>query len=573
MSQPVVQKRLRLWPGVVIVLFQWAAIYGLPILAPEASVLGFFAGLGAGALIVLWWLFFSRAAWAERLGAIVLIAIALAVTPRFLHVSVATGMMGFLFPIYAIPLLCVTFVVWAVATRGFSDVVRRMTMVATILLACGVWTLLRTGGITGAGQSDFAWRWSETPEERLLAEGEDAPVAPLPSPAATHVEADWPGFRGPGRDSVVLGIEIETDWAKSPPVELWRRPIGPGWSSFAVGGGLLYTQEQRGDEEIVACYDVTTGEPVWQHADSVRFYESNGGAGPRGTPTLRDGRVYAFGATGILNVLDAADGSLVWSRDVASDSDTEVPGWGFASSPVVVDDVVIVAAAGRLIGYDVATGKPRWLGPTGGEGYSSPQLMTIDGVEQVLLQNESGTLSVAPADGKILWEHGWPGFRIVQPAIMANGDLLINSANAAGGTGTRRIAVAHDSDGWTTDELWTSNRLKPYFNDFVVHEGYAFGFDGRILACIDVAAGERQWKGGRYGHGQLLLLPDEDLLLVLSEQGELALVAAKPDQFTELARFPALDGKTWNHPALIGDLLLVRNGREMAAFRLSLPAS
>jgi outer membrane protein assembly factor BamB len=347
---------------------------------------------------------------------------------------------------------------------------------------------------------------------------------------------------------------------------LWRRAIGPGWSSFAVRGNLLYTQEQRGDDEEVACYNVTTGEPVWRHRDAVRFWESNGGAGPRATPTLSKGRVYTFGATGILNALDAGDGAVVWSRNPASDTSTEVPGWGFASSPLVVDDVVLVAAGGRLAAYDLATGNPRWFGPAGGGGYSSPHLATIGGVAQVLLLSGAGATSVAPADGKLLWEHPWPvGTRIVQPALTADGDVLIGANEGIG-----RIAVAHGAGGWTVKELWTSIGLKPYFNDFVVHKGHAFGFDGSMLACIDLADGKRKWKGGRYGHGQLILLPDQDLLLVLSEQGELALARATPDPFTELARVPAIEGKTWNHPVLVGDVLLVRNGEEMVAFRLSL---
>jgi outer membrane protein assembly factor BamB len=233
---------------------------------------------------------------------------------------------------------------------------------------------------------------------------------------------------------------------------------------------------------------------------------------------------------------------------------------------LVIDGVVIVAASGQLVAYDVATGNLRWLAKTGGGSYSSPHLMTIGGVTQVLMLSSAGATSVTPADGKQLWQHPWSGFPIVQPALTADGDVLIV---AGGDSGTRRVAVARGPGGWTAEERWTSNGLKPYFNDFVVHKGYAFGFDARILACIDLKDGARKWKGGRYGSGQLILLSDQDLLLVLSDEGELALVSATPDQFTEVARFKAIEGKTWNHPVLVGNLLLVRNGEKMAAFRLS----
>jgi outer membrane protein assembly factor BamB len=367
----------------------------------------------------------------------------------------------------------------------------------------------------------------------------------------------------------VRGVRIDTDWSASPPVQIWRRPIGPGWSSFAVRGDVLYTQEQRGDEEIVAAYRVSTGAPVWMHRDAARFWESNGGAGPRGTPTLGEGRLYALGATGILNALDAADGRLLWSRNVGDDSRVSVPDWGFSASPLLAGDVVIVAAAGTMAAYDATTGEPRWVGPTGGAGYSSPHLVTIGGVPQVVLLDAQGATSVAPEDGARLWDFkvtsGALSAPIVQPSVTADGDLLVGDGQARG---LYRIAVAHEPGGWAVTERWMSTGLKPYYNDFVVHEGHAFGFDGSILACIDLVDGRRTWKGGRYGSGQLVLLADQDLLLVISEHGELALVSATPDAFTELARIPGIEGKTWNHPVVAGDILLVRNGEEMAAFRL-----
>ena len=220
--------------------------------------------------------------------------------------------------------------------------------------------------------------------------------------------------------------------------------------------------------------------------------------------------------------------------------------------------------------YDTATGKPRWFGPVRAGSYSSPHLATIDGVTQIVMLSGFGATSVAPADGKVLWEHQWEGGAIVQPAVLSNGDVLINSIAATGGLGIRRLAVKQGTGGWSVDERWTSTGLKPYFNDFVVHKGHAFGFDGSILAAINLEDGKRVWKGGRYGSGQLMLLAEQDLLLVISEEGELALVSATPDQFKEIAKVPAIEGKTWNHPVLVRDVLLVRNGEEMAAFRMPL---
>jgi outer membrane protein assembly factor BamB len=365
-------------------------------------------------------------------------------------------------------------------------------------------------------------------------------------------------------------VRIDADWSASPPKELWRRAIGPGWSSFAVAGDYLYTQEQRGEDEIVASYKVSTGEPRWRHRDPVRFWESNAGAGPRATPVLSGDRVYTLGATGILNALHAANGAVAWSRNAAADTDMKIPDWGFSGSPIVVGDLVIVAVSGKLAGYDAATGKPRWYGPNRGESYSSPQLMTMAGVPQVVLLSHDGATSVAPADGTVLWQHEWSSGAIVQPVPIGDGDMLVHAVAMTSGLGIRRLAVANAPGGWTVHERWTSNGLKPYFNDFVVHKGHAYGFDGSILSCIDLTDGTRKWKGGRYGSGQLVLLPEQDLLLVVSEEGELALVSASPDQFREVSRFAALEGKTWNHPALVRDVLLVRNGEEMAAFRLAL---
>jgi outer membrane protein assembly factor BamB len=332
-----------------------------------------------------------------------------------------------------------------------------------------------------------------------------------------------------------------------------------------VAGDRIYTQEQRGEDELVACYSASTGAPIWQHRDRARFWESNGGAGPRGTPLIHQGRVYALGATGIVNALDAATGAVVWTRNAAGDTKAKTPMWGFSGSPIVVDDLLIVPTSGALSAYDVATGAPRWKAPSKAEGYTSPQLVDIDGVRQVLFVNSAGVSGLSPADGKVLWSSAWEGYPIVQPQVIAGGGVLFAVQE---GLGLRRLAVSRGNGAWTASETWTSRGLKPYFNDFVVHKGHAYGFDSNILSCIDLADGTRKWKGGRYGNGQLVLLADQDAMLVLGEEGEIALVKATPDGFTELAKIPGLDGKTWNHPVVVGDRLLVRNSEQMAAFRL-----
>jgi outer membrane protein assembly factor BamB len=608
---PASPQPLRLWPGVVAAILLCLFRYVAPLILADGALVGMLGAIACAAAILVWWVFFSRAAWVERLGAIAVVVVAYFVTKPLLHRSIATGMMGMMYAVYALPaVVAPVFVAWSILTRRFADSTRRLTMVAAIFFACAVWALFRTDGIIGSG-AQLAWRWSPTAEERLLARADErldparaptaAPVIAAPATpvkeepkvdasaaaAATKNEAvprpsvvarpaamkpaEWPGFRGPNRDSAITGLRINTDWTTTPPVQVWHREIGPGWSSFAVNGDVLYTQEQRGEFEVVAAYRVSTGEPVWRHRDAVRFWESNGGAGPRATPTIENGRVYTFGATGILNALDADTGARVWSRNVADDAEKSVPTWGFSSSPLILDDEVVVAASGRLIAYDIATGKRRWLGPSLPGSYSSPHRFTADGITQILLLNGAGVTSVSPVDGKPIWDHAWPGgTTIVQPALVGDSDVLINGIGGTGGMGVRRLSVTHGASGWKVEERWTSTGLKPYFNDFVVHKGHAFGFDGNILSCIDLSDGHRTWKGGRYGNGQLVLLADQDLLLVLSEDGELALVKATPDQFTEVARVTAIDGKTWNHPVLVRDTLLVRNGEEMAAFRLSL---
>jgi outer membrane protein assembly factor BamB len=274
--------------------------------------------------------------------------------------------------------------------------------------------------------------------------------------------------------------------------------------------------------------------------------------------------VYTLGATGLLNALNAGDGKLIWSRNAAEDANVKVLTWGFCGSPVVAGDLVIISLAGKLAAFNAFTGEPAWFGNDGGSGYSSPHLLTICNVPQVVLMSEAGAVSVEPETGKELWNYPWHiSDRILQPAWLGKDELLLIEENK----NVRRIRITLDAAGWKTSDIWTSPEIRMLYNDFVIHKGFAYGFDGPSMACIDLNDGKRMWRGARY-RGFQVLLADQDLILVLSEKGELALVRADPERFTELSKILVLKEKTWNHPAVAGNILIVRNSEEMAAYRL-----
>ena len=381
---------------------------------------------------------------------------------------------------------------------------------------------------------------------------------------------DWPQFLGPNRNGTVDQPCLARDWEAQPPQRLWLRPVGAGWSGFAVAGGRAVTQEQRGDNETVVCYDLLSGVPLWVYAYPAHFQSPLAGEGPRATPTIAGRRVYALGSTGILNCLDLETGKLRWSKDTVRDNESKVNEWGMSCSPLIVDDLVVVSAGGKnnqsLVAYRAATGDFVWGAGTDGAGYSSPCLVTLAGKAQILIFNSGGVCAHDPVSGTTLWKYRWPGGHphVSMPILLPEDRLLVSSGY---GVGSELLKIQKDSAGaLNATRLWKSNRLKAKFTNLIYRDGFIYGLDDGIMACLDSASGEQKWKEGRYGHGQEILVGD--VLLVTAESGEVILLDPNPQASRELTRFAALKGKTWNPPALAGEYLLMRNDKEAACYRL-----
>ncbi len=565
---------LRWWPAALLALAIHATLHLPRLLFPGTTPQFQLIALGpalAGTLFLFWWVFFSRAGETEKWTAFAVFGVAAGVPFAFAHPSVLAT--GFGIAALGVPSLCT---LWALAAAVFAGRprARRIAVPLAIAASGGVMLCTRIDGVLGDIGAEIAWRWSPTAEERFRANlaARAKPAAnPEPRAAVALQPGDWPHFRGADRNSV--GTTERFQWTPRP-AAVWRQRIGPGWSSFAHVDGRLYTQEQRGDDEAVVCYDAATGAERWAHADRVRFTEALAGPGPRATPSFADGTVFALGATGILNALDAATGAVKWRRSLPADTGAAIPQWGFASSPLIANGLVVVhAGAGpgkSVVAYRQATGEIAWTAGDGGHSYASVEPARLAGEDLLLMATNAGLEGISLA-GKVRFAHAWDiggNPRMVQPvAIGADLALLPTGYDR----GTRALRISRQGDALAARIEWESRDLRPYFNDAVVHNGHLYGFDNQIFACLDLKTGQRRWKGGRYGTGQVLLEPKTGTLLVLTEKGELAFVAADPERHRELGRFQALEGKTWNHPILVRDRLFVRNGEEAACYDLAAP--
>lgn len=576
-------KPLRIWPAVLLLALM-AAAKSIPLFIQDESMAVLMASilgpLLAGTMIILWWITLSRASSKEKmlgfLGMILCVAV--------VFYTIDPTMQGPGLILLGGPLGTAAFGITAVLLGRWRTMKRTVLALLAALIGFGFVTLLKNDGMWGDGHMGLTWRWEPFPEEAMLASRSNSIVGSeelsgdqidqwLESP-------EWPKFRGSNGDSKQTGSVFSDDWTKSPPKLIWETPVGPGWSSFVVAGNLLFTQEQLGEEEAVVCYAADTGKELWKQQINERFFDPLGGPGPRATPTLSNSMLFVQSAMGELQRLDPKTGKVVWAKDLKEVAERDPPAWGFSSSPLVVDDLVIVHAGGAddkgTLAFAVESGALKWSAKSGNHSYSSPTVAEIDGKNVVLVLSNDGLSILDPKTGAELLDYEWPhaGYRATQPQVVDGHSILIPTQEL----GTRRIkletvsASADSTGGYKATEEWTSRQLKPDFNDFVIHDDSAYGFDGRFFTCIDVKTGKRNWKGGRYGKGQVLLLADSRLLLVISESGDLVLLKAASDSRQELAKIKAIEGRTWNHPVVIGNRLYVRNSQIAACYELPLAA-
>lgn len=569
---------LRIWipilllPLMVFMRFVPGLVPDGPSMIWMASAFGPFL---VGLLVMLWWLLASRARWFERILGVLGVVGAVGIEQAVCHES----MRGPLPIVMTIPMAIAAFALGAILFGNKLSIHRTWLAIGLAALGAGYSALIKTDGVWGDFSFGFDWRWNQSAEQKALSEIRQAEKRTSSQPIDSQGVlgalklAAWPGFRGPQGDSAQRGLRFSDDWTAHPPQEIWRKRLGPAWSSFSIGADRLFTQEQREENEAVACYDSKTGEPIWSFETPSRFFESLGGLGPRGTPTLSDGSIYALGAEGILVKLDAMDGKLVWKADLKEASGRkEPPMWGFSCSPCVESGVVIVHAGGKgdkgVIAFNVEDGQVAWTAPAGEMSYSTVQKIKLLDQTYLCLLSNTGAHLWEPTTGKSLYNYEFvhQGYRACQAQVIDGNKMLIP---AGMGTGTRLVEFTLGDNGLEAREVWTSKDMKPDYNDILVHDGNIYGFDNAIFACIGLEDGKRKWKGGRYEKGQALLLADSGLILVISEKGELVLLRATSEKHQELGKIAALSDKTWNHPVVVGDRLYVRNAQEAVCYQLA----
>ncbi len=391
--------------------------------------------------------------------------------------------------------------------------------------------------------------------------------------------ADWPQFRGPQRDGVSAETGLLDSWPEGGPKEVWRRPIGEGYSAATVVGGRIYTlyagSAPEGDEEgdkaleYAAALDAATGEELWRTAVGDKI-ETEFGNGPRSTPVVDGDAVYVLGSHGDFAALGLADGARRWAVKLTEVYGSSRPGWGFATSALVDGDLVLVEAGGGegngYVALDKKTGEARWtFGDAQGPGYNSALAVDAGG-ERRFVYIASGMMRAVGADGEEVWSHPWRPFESHGMPIFIPPDRYFASGVGGDDEGAVVLRVASDGGEPAIEEVWKSRVMKNHFSSSLLHDGYIYGFDNATMKCISAATGETAWAKRGLGKGSLIYADGN--LIVLSDRGKLLLVEATSEGYEEKGSVQALEGKSWTAPTLSESRLYLRNHSEMVSYDL-----
>ena len=469
---------------------------------------------------------------------------------------------------WAIGAINVLLYIWLRVISGLSAKTQCQFAVGLIVVQCLALICFRLDGFDGTGRFIAKWRWSPTPEQQLEQYGSE-PVRSSTISLGAATPFDSPAFRGANRDGA-FQFPNSVNFSTCSFKEIWRRPVGRGWSSYAAVGNYCFTQEQIGDSEAVSCYRISTSELIWQQKRNVRFDEITSGSGPRATPAFADGKVVCFGATGWLQCLDAMNGKLIWEKCFCSNPKDGVL-FGFSGSPLIINELIYLTVGApneSLVAIELNTGRVAWSMDQRKAGYSSPHPFQHEVGISILVFDAVGLHAYDAINGQHQWSFDWGDnsdeqVNVCQPVVIDSNRILISSGY---GRGSAMLQIEKSADRWRAVPIWKSKRLRSKFSSIVIKDGYAFGLDEGILTCIELTSGRRVWKSGRYGHGQLLL--SGNVIFVQAEKGELVLVEASPERFRELRRVEALSDRTWNYPVLVREHLLIRNDREAVCFQV-----
>ena len=493
------------------------------------------------------------------------------------------------FRVAATLLSLIALTLWFLVASRASLKQRLLAVLFSLAVLFGFFSSVKIISTDGDLIPRVVWRWTPTHDTTLAAANRITPTINID--LATESPGDFPGFLGPQRSGSIENLSWNSGWQDQPaPRRLWTQPIGAGWSGFSARSGHAITMQQRGENEIVSCHDIQTGEIVWSNSIQARHETFLGGIGPRSTPTISNGRVYCLGATAILRCLDGSSGNVLWEKDLLAltgstpAQDIKTIAWGRSSSPLVVDELVIIPLGGppagphvSLLALDATSGEERWQSGDRQASYASPSLVELGGEEQVVIVSADLVSGHRLEDGKQLWTYSWSGSSsgsasVSQAATLGNNRLLLSKGYGEGAAVIEVRRTAGEGADFEIETIWTSKQvLKTKFTNVAVKDGFAYGLSDGILECVDLSSGIRRWKKGRLGHGQLLRLAD--VLVVLAEDGMVWQIATNPEKYQVLGRFPAVEGKCWATLCLYDNLLLVRAEEEAACYELPLTRS